>query len=401
MVDRLPLEGVRVLDLSRIIAGPNCTMQLADMGAEVIKIEAPDGGDDSRQMKPPEVGGEGHFYLAFNRNKQSVVIDMKSAAGRGLIHRLAALSDVMVENFRPGVAARLGVDYEAIRAINPRLVYCSISAYGQKGMMSDRPGLDPVFQAEMGLMSIAGEIGGQPMRHPLSIIDLFTSLYASTAICAAIVDQKATGTGRHIDVSLMGGAISVLGNAAQYYFTSGEAPPRMGNGFPTVVPVGAFEGSDGGLFYLACGTQRLYENLVVKALGRPDLRDDPRFLTMGDRVAHRDVFMPMLKDIFSTGIRDHWVQKLRAAGVPCGPVRSISEALESPEVIEAGLVQTLSHPTAGKVRTLRSPIGLPGGPDRQDTAPPLLGEHTDSVLRRLLNLDEAALGALRADGVIT
>ena len=289
----LPLEGVRVLDLSRIIAGPNCTMQLADMGAEVIKVEVPGSGDDSRRMKPPEVGGEGHFYLAFNRNKKSIAIDMKTDAGRDLVLKMAASSDVFVENFRPGVAKRLGVDYGTLRELNPRLVYCSISAYGQEGMMSDRPGLDPVFQAEMGLMSLCGEIDGSPMRHPLSIIDLFTSLYASTAVCAAVVDQKATGTGRHIDVSLMGGAISVLGNAAQYYFTSGEAPPRMGNGFPTVVPVGAFAGSDGGLFYLACGTQRLYENLVVKALERPDLNEDP-YATMGDRVNRRDEFMGLL-----------------------------------------------------------------------------------------------------------
>ncbi|MAW54461.1 MAG: formyl-CoA transferase, partial [Rhodospirillaceae bacterium] len=186
----LPLEGVRVLDLSRIIAGPNCTMQLADMGAEVIKVEVPGSGDDSRRMKPPEVGGEGHFYLAFNRNKKSIAIDIKTDAGRDLVLKMAASSDVFVENFRPGVAKRLGVDYETLRELNPRLVYCSVSAYGQEGMMSERPGLDPVFQAEMGLMSLCGEINGSPMRHPLSIIDLFTSLYASTAVCAAVVDQK-------------------------------------------------------------------------------------------------------------------------------------------------------------------------------------------------------------------
>ena len=395
----LPLEGVRVLDLSRIIAGPNCTMQLADMGAEVIKVEVPGSGDDSRRMKPPEVGGEGHFYLAFNRNKKSIAIDMKTDAGRDLVLKMAATSDVFVENFRPGVAKRLGVDYETLRALNPRLVYCSVSAYGQEGMMSDRPGLDPVFQAEMGLMSLCGEIDGSPMRHPLSIIDLFTSLYASTAVCAAVVDQKVTGTGRHIDVSLMGGAISVLGNAAQYYFTSGEAPPRMGNGFPTVVPVGAFTGSDGGLFYLACGTQRLYENLVIKALERPDLNEDP-YATMGDRVNRRDEFMGLLADIFKAQPRDHWVETLRTAGVPCGPVRSLEEALNAPEVIEAGLIQTLDHPTAGPLRTLRSPIGLPGGPDRQDLPPPLLGEHTDEILKNVLGLNDGEVDDLRANEVV-
>lgn len=399
MNERLPLEGVRVLDLSRIIAGPNCTMQLGDLGAEIIKVEVPGSGDDSRRMKPPEVGGEGHFYLAFNRNKKSIAVDMKTEAGRDLVLRMAAVSDVFVENFRPGVAKRLGVDYETLCDLNPRLVYCSVSAYGQQGMMSDRPGLDPVFQAEMGLMSLCGEVGGSPMRHPLSIIDLFTSLYASTAVCAAIADQKATGTGRHIDVSLMGGAISVLGNAAQYYFTSGEAPPRMGNGFPTVVPVGAFAGSDGGLFYLACGTQRLYENLVVKALGRPDLNQPP-YATMTDRVNHRDEFMAMLAEIFKEHPRDHWVEKLRGAGVPCGPVRNLEEALNAPEVQEAGLVQTLQHPTAGELRTLRSPIGLPGGPNRIDSPPPLLGEHTDEILRDVLELDPPEIARLRAEAVV-
>lgn len=400
MSERLPLEGVRVIDLSRIIAGPNCTMQLGDMGAEIIKVEVPESGDDSRRMKPPEVGGEGHFYLAFNRNKKSIAIDMKTDAGRKLVLQMAAASDVFVENFRPGVAKRLGVDYETLRELNPSLVYCSVSAYGQEGIMSDRPGLDPVFQAEMGLMSLCGEVDGPPMRHPLSIIDLFTSLYASTAICAAVVDQKATGTGRHVDVSLMGGAVSVLGNAAQYYFTSGEAPPRMGNGFPTVVPVGAFSGSDEGLFYLACGTQRLYENLVVGALERPDLNEAP-YATMGDRVERRDEFMNLLAGIFKAHPRDYWVEKLRSAGVPCGPVRSIEEALNSPEVVEAGLVQTLEHPTAGELRTLRSPIGLRGGPDRKDTPPPLLGEHTDEVLQRVLGLNEGEIADLRENQVVS
>lgn len=396
----LPLEGVRVLDLSRIIAGPNCTMQLADLGAEVLKVEVPGSGDDSRRMKPPEIGGEGHFYLAFNRNKKSIAIDMKTDAGRGLVQRLAAKSDVFIENFRPGVAKRLGVGYDKLRELNASLVYCSVSAYGQNGMMSERPGLDPVFQAEMGLMSLCGEIDGAPMRHPLSIIDLFTSLYASTAVCAAIADQKSTGQGRHIDISLMGGAVSVLANAAQYYFTTEEAPPRMGNGFPTVVPVGAFSGSDNGLFYLACGTQRLYENLVVKALDRPDLAEDDRFAVMGDRVKHRDVFMPLLESIFSEHPRDYWVEKLRAAGVPCGPVRSLTEALTSPEVLEAGLVQTLPHPTAGDLKTLRSPIGLSDRPDRKDTPPPLLGEHTNVILRDVLDLDTTAIAALREEEVV-
>lgn len=400
MPDRAPLKGVRVLDLSRIIAGPNATLQLADLGAEVIKVEAPGDGDDSRRMKPPEQGGEGHFYMAFNRNKESMVVDLKQAAGQALVREMATKCHVMVENFRPGVADRLGVGYEAIRAVNESIIYCSVSAYGQTGMMVDRPGLDPIFQAEMGMMSITGEIDGQPMRSPLSIIDTITSLYAATAISAALVDQQATGTGRHIDVSLMGGAVSALGNAAQYYFATGEAPPRMANAFPTVAPVGAFEGSDGGMFYIACGTQRLYENLVVKALDRADLRDDPRFRAMPDRVTHRDAIMGELADIFSKESRDHWVKVMREASVPCGPIRSIGEALESPEVREAGLVQTVAHPTAGDIEILRSPIGVTGAERTADRPPPLHGEHTDTVIKRLLDLPEEEIARLRAEGVV-
>ncbi|MCB1742460.1 MAG: CoA transferase, partial [Gammaproteobacteria bacterium] len=373
---------------------------LADLGAEVIKIEMPGSGDDSRRMKPPQAGDEAHFYLAFNRNKKSVAVDLKQVQGRELIDRLAAVSDVLVENFRPGVMQRLGLDQASMRERHPRLVYCSVSAYGQAGPMADRPGLDPVLQAEMGLMSLAGEIDGDPLRHPLSIIDSFTSLYAATAISAALVEQRETGRGRYIDLSLMGGAISLLGNMAQYYFISGENPPRMGNGFPTAAPVGAFEGSDGGLFYLACGTQRLYENLVTRALERPDLVSDPRFDQMHHRVTNREALMSILRDIFRGGTRDHWVERIRAAQVPAGPVRSVSEALESAEVQAAGLVQSVTHPTAGTLRMLRSPIHLPDGPTRADSPPPLLGEHTDGVLAELLDLDAAQLAALRASGAI-
>ena len=396
----LPLAGVRVLDLSRIIAGPNCTMQLGDLGAEVIKIERPGEGDDTRRMKPPEQGGEAHFYLAFNRNKKSVAVDMKSERGLALIDALAAKSDVLVENFRPGVTKRLGLDFETVHARHPHLVYCSVSAYGQTGVMSARPGLDPVLQAEMGLMSLNGVAEGDPMRHPLSITDLFTSLYASTAVCAAIVAQRATGEGRHIDVSLMGGAISMLGNMAQYYHATGENPPRMGNGFPTAAPVGAFRASDGGMFYTACGTQKLYELLVRTALERPDLVTDERFATMPDRVANRDELMQILRDAFAGDTRAHWVDKIRAAGVPAGPVRTLDEVLESEEVVEAGLVQKIQHPTAGEIRLAGSPIGLPGAAKPADTPPPLLGEHTDEVLGNVLDLAPAELDDLRNADVI-
>ena len=395
-----PLHGIRVLDLSRIIAGPNCTMQLADLGAEVIKLERPGHGDESRHMRPPDVGGEAHFFLAYNRNKKSIAVDMKSEAGARLVRDLANKSDVLVENFRPGVTSRLGLDYDTLRTSNQGLVYCSISAYGQSGPMADRPGLDPVLQAEMGLMSLTGEPEGMPLRHPVSLTDYVTSLLASTAIAAALVRRQSTGLGEHIDLSLMGGAVSMLGNIAQYYLTSGENPPRAGNSHPSAVPVSAFRGSDGEMFYTACGTQAHFSKLANDVIARPDLLDDVRFSTNAARVTSRLKLMDILGDVFATETRDHWVDRIRGAGLPAGPVRTVSDAMESPEVQAAGLVQTLTHPSAGDIRLMRSPINLANTEQREDLPPPHLGAHTHAVLRDVLGLDEGQIAALTADGTI-
>lgn len=395
-----PLTGIRILDLSRIIAGPNCTMQLADLGAEVIKVERPGYGDETRNMRPPDANGEAHFYLAYNRNKKSIAINMQSDTGRELIHQLAAKSDVMIENFRPGVVKRLGIDYEAMKQINPGLVYCSISAYGQSGAMAKRPGLDPVLQAEMGLMSVNGEPEGTPMRHLISLTDLMTSLLASTAISAALVRRKDTGLGEFIDLSLMGGAFALLGNVAQYYLTSGENPPRTGNAHPSAVPVGAFAGSDGEMFYMACGTQGHYIKLVESIIEQPELIEDRRFATNKDRVENRQALLDILAKVFAAQPRDYWVEQIQAAGLPAGPVRTLSEAMESPEVINSGLLQTLNHPTAGDIRLMRSPIKLANTEDKPDSPPPLLGQHTDEVLRDVLEADDETLANLRSAGVI-
>ena len=395
-----PLTGIRILDLSRIIAGPNCTMQLADLGAEVIKVERPGHGDETRNMRPPDANGEAHFYLAYNRNKKSIAINMQSETGRELIHQLAAKSDVMIENFRPGVVKRLGIDYEAMKQINPGLVYCSISAYGQSGAMAKRPGLDPVLQAEMGLMSVNGEPEGTPMRHLISLTDLMTSLLASTAISAALVRRKDTGLGEFIDLSLMGGAFALLGNVAQYYLTSGENPPRTGNAHPSAVPVGAFAGSDGEMFYMACGTQGHYIKLVESIIEQPELVEDRRFATNKDRVENRQALLDILAKVFAAQPRDYWVEQIQAAGLPAGPVRTLSEAMESPEVINSGLLQTLNHPTAGDIRLMRSPIKLANTEDKPDSPPPLLGQHTDEVLRDVLEADDETLANLRSAGVI-
>ena len=395
-----PLTGIRILDLSRIIAGPNCTMQLADLGAEVIKVERPGHGDETRNMRPPDANGEAHFYLAYNRNKKSIAINMQSETGRELIHQLAAKSDVMIENFRPGVVKRLGIDYEAMKQINPGLVYCSISAYGQSGAMAKRPGLDPVLQAEMGLMSVNGDPEGTPMRHLISLTDLMTSLLASTAISAALVRRKDTGLGEFIDLSLMGGGFALLGNVAQYYLTSGENPPRTGNAHPSAVPVGAFAGSDGEMFYMACGTQGHYIKLVESIIEQPELVEDRRFATNKDRVENRQALLDILAKVFAAQPRDYWVEQIQAAGLPAGPVRTLSEAMESPEVINSGLLQTLNHPTAGDIRLMRSPIKLANTEDKPDSPPPLLGQYTDEVLRDVLDADDETLANLRSACVI-
>jgi crotonobetainyl-CoA:carnitine CoA-transferase CaiB-like acyl-CoA transferase len=395
-----PLRGVRVLDFSRIIAGPNCTMQLGDLGAEIIKVERIIHGDETRHMRPPDSAGVSHFFIAYNRNKKSIAVDMKSAEGLALIRRLSATCDVIVENFRPGVVKRLGIDYSTLSECNPGLVYCSISAYGQTGPMAQRPGLDPVLQAEMGLMALTGEPDGQAMRHPASLSDIVASLLASTAITAALYRRRETGLGEHIDLSLMGSAITLLGNVAQYYLTGGEDPPRTGNSHPTAVPVNAFYGSDGLQFYTAFSSQSHFRLMLETVLQRPDVITDPRFAETTARVVNRDELMTVLQDIFSSAPRDHWVAKIQAAGLPAGPVRTLSDALESPEVEAAGLIQTLQHSVAGQIRTTRSPINLSETDATPDAPPPELGQHTDAVLQDLLGLEAGELHRLRTEGIV-
>lgn len=394
-----PLKGIRVLDLTRIVAGPFCTMQLADLGAEIIKIERPGHGDDTRHFKPPEAGGESHFYLAFNRGKKSIALDLSSDAGRDIVHQLAAKCDVLIQNFRPGVMQRLGLDYDAMKARHPHLIYCSISSYGQEGSMADRPGLDPVLQAELGLMAITGDPAGDPIRSPLSLTDLFIGLYASTSILSAVISRRDSGQGQHIDLALMDGAAAVLGNFAQGYFCTGEDPIRTGNTHAVAVPASAFHAKDG-MFYLACGTDRLFHSLCKDVIDRPEWIDDPRFKSNPDRLANRDEVMRLLSEIFAEQPLDYWMPKCREAGVAAGPVRSISEALESPEVAERDMVVTVPHPTAGDLRMLGTPYKMTGTPAATPTAAPLLGQHTDEVLRDLLEMDEAAIATLRDGGIV-
>ncbi len=394
-----PLHGLRVLDFSRVVAGPFCTMQLADLGAEIVKVEEREHGDDARGLKPPAAGGESHFYLAFNRTKKSVTIDIRRPAGQELIHGLAARSDVLVENFRPGVMQRFGLDYESLRARCPRLIYCSISAYGREGALASRPGFDPVLQAESGMMSVTGEAEGDPLRHPLAIVDTFTAQYATAAILAAVIARQASGRGQHIDLSLLDCSIAALANVAEYYLTSGQNPARVGNAHPSAVPAGLFKTKTGSL-YLASAMDRLFAKLCREVLDRPDLLADPRFATNAARVVNREALFAILDAIFASDTRERWLARLGAAGLPAGAVRTVSEALESEEVSSRGMVVTVDHPTAGALRIVGSPFRFSESDLPPAIAPPLLGQHTAEVLRDLLGLDETALAGLREAKVI-
>ena len=395
----MPLAGIRVLDLSRVLAGPICTMILADLGAEIIKVENPDGGDETRGMKPPEAGGEAHFYLGVNRTKKSVAIDISTPEGRELIHKLAAECDVLVENYRKGVMAKHGLDWEAMRDRHPHLVYCSISAYGRESPLADLPGFDPIIQAESGMMSLNGEPDGEPMRHALAIVDTMTGYYSTIGVMAAIMTQKETGRGQFVDVALFDVALNTLTNVGMYYFTSGKVPERRGNGHPTSVPNGLFQASDGP-FYIALANQRLWKRFCEGVIDRPDMVDDPRYRTLSDRIARRDEITAFLRDLFATRTRAEWLARFNKAGVPGGAVRTVDQALESPEAAARDVVRTVAHPTAGSIRMVGSPLKLSATPVTEPAAPPLLGQHTDQVLAELLHLDADALATLRKAGAI-
>jgi len=393
---KAPLSGVRVLDLSRLIAGPLCTMQLADMGASVIKIENPRRGDDSRRL-PPFTGGESHSYLAFNRNKKSVALDMRTPEGQQIIEELASRSDVLVENFRVGVMKRFGLDYDAMKTRHPHLIYLSVSAYGQEGPMSDRPGFDPVLQAEFGMMSINGDPSGPPVRHQLTIVDTLTAMQSTTAVCAALYERRTSGKGQHIDMSLMTSGVSALGNAGGYYLVSGENPPRPGNPHPTFAPSTLFETQTDPIF-VALSNDRLFEKFCREIINRPEILEDPRFVNGQARVANREEIHALLGEIFAGDTRENWLVRMRT--LPIGPVRTIGEALESEEIAASGMIKTVDHPTAGSVRLVGSPYRFSRTPVIEPDTPPLLGADTDTVLESLLGYDEARIAALREKKII-
>jgi succinate--hydroxymethylglutarate CoA-transferase len=393
---RPPLEGIRVLDFSRVIAGPACTQALADMGAEIIKIEDPDGGDDTRRGAGPRVGEQSSFFLAFNRGKKSVALDISTPDGQAVIHRLMAECDVLVENFRPGVMKRFGIDYESVRERCPRLVYLSVSAYGQKGTQSDRPGFDPVLQAESGMMSLNGQGDGPPLRHALAMVDTLTSIHATAAILAALYARRDTGRGQRIDLALFDVAVAALGNAGLYYLASGEQWERSGNTHPTATPVNAFA-TQNGLLYMACANNKLFGD-TCRAMGHPEWIEDARFADPSLRAQHKADLYALMNAVFATDTKENWAKRMRH--LPVGPVRMLHESLESAEVAERGMVHTMEDETIGRFRVLGSVYRFSDTPIAYGAPPPVLGRDTEAVLRSVAGCSDTELARLRTAKII-
>lgn len=399
------LDGIRVLDLSRVLAGPTAGQILADLGADVVKIERPGRGDDTRQWGPPwlrDAAGaetaESAYYLGANRGKRSVAVDLAQAEGAHLVADLAGHADIVLENFRVGGLARYGLDYASLAAQHPRLIYCSITGFGQTGPYAERPGYDSMIQAMGGLMSITGPADGEPQKVGVAIADVMSGLYAAIAVLAALHHRERSGEGQHIDLALLDVQVAGLANQAMNYLVGGDVPGRLGNAHPNIVPYQTFAASDG-YFMLAVGNDGQFRRLCTE-LGLDELAGDERFVTNAARVQNRDVLVARLAGVLATGTRADWLRRLEAAGVPCGPVNTVDEVFADAQVRARGLVADADHPLAGTVPLVASPLRFSGSPVGPPGAPPLLGQHTDEVLRDILGLDAATRERLRADGVI-
>jgi crotonobetainyl-CoA:carnitine CoA-transferase CaiB-like acyl-CoA transferase len=375
-----PLHGIRVVDLTRVLAGPFCTMLLGDMGAEVIKIEEPRQGDETRAW-PPFVDGSSAYFLGVNRGKKSVALDLKTPAGRDVLTRLIKTADVLVENFRPGSLASLGFGYAEAAAINPRLVYCSISGYGQTGARSQRPGYDVVIQGETGLMDVTGFPDGEPTRVGVAVTDYLAGLYAIQGILLALIERQRSGQGQQIDLALFDSMLSVMHLPAGILHATGEDPGRLGNDHPSIAPYETMRASDGSII-VAVANPRLWAQFC-DALGRRDLRDDPRFQTNAARLANRDELKRTLQTVFDTLRVDELIQRLEAHNVPCGRVRTVKDALEDPQVAARDMLPELEYPAVGRIKVLGNPIKLSRTPAVIRRPPPRLGEHTEEVVARL------------------
>lgn len=376
-----PLEGIKVLDLSRALAGPYCTMMLADMGAEVIKLEMPGRGDDSRAWGPPFLEGESAYFMSVNRNKKSMTLNLKKEGAFDIIHKLIKQSDVILENFRPGTMERLGLSYTEVKEINPKIIYCSISGFGQDGPYRLLPGMDQVLQGMGGLMSITGEPNGPPIKVGVAVADIAGGMFAAYGIMVALFNREKTGKGQKIDNSLLDNQIAWLTYRAGSFFASGEIPKPLGSGHPVIVPYQAFKAKDT-YFNLAVGNDQLWEKFC-KAIGLESIMDDPKFAINSKRVKNREELVKILEDLICTKDAEEWLEILTEAGIPCGPIYTMDRLFSDPQVVHRKMVQELDHPKAGPIKVTGVPIRLSDTPGEIKTAPPVLGQHTKEILAEL------------------
>ncbi|HLX01015.1 MAG TPA: CaiB/BaiF CoA-transferase family protein [Trinickia sp.] len=403
------LSHIRVLDLTRVLAGPWCAQTLADFGADVIKIERPGAGDDTRHWGPPYLktpGGadtpEAAYYLAANRNKRSVTVDIATPEGQKIVRELAAQSDVVLENYKTGQLKKYGLDYASLKEVKPDLVYCSITGFGQTGPHAQRAGYDFIIQGIGGFMSITGERddlpGGGPQKAGVAIADLMTGMYSTVAVLAALAHRDRTGVGQYIDMALLDVQVAMLANMNSNFLASGAPPVRWGNAHPNIVPYQAFQTSDSWII-VAVGNDGQFRKFV-EAGNRAELADDARFATNPERVRHRETLVPIIAEMVKTRSKHEWIERLEAAGVPCGPINNLAEVFEHEQVVARGMQVDLPHPSGATVKLVRNPIRMSETPPQALSHPPTLGEHTDDVLRRVLGYDDGTIAALRGRAVI-
>ena len=392
------LEGIRVLDLTRALAGPFCTLMLGDYGADVIKIEIPGTGDDTRHWGPPFIGDESAYFLSINRNKRSLTLNFKEEKAREIFLKLVESSDVVVENFTPGVMGRFGLEYETVKRANPGIIYCSISGFGQDGPYQSRPAYDQIMQGISGLMSITGEPEGEPEKIGVAVTDIGAGMWAAFAVMSALYRREQDGQGQYIDISMLDAQVAWLTYQAGYYFAYGRAPQRLGKAHPTLVPYQAFMAKDGKYFNVAVGSERLWERFC-QAVKREDLKDHPDYATNGVRVENRAALAPLLQEYFLTREADEWVADLQANSVPAGPINDLADVFADPQVLHRDMFLEIPHPTLGSVKQTGLPIKFSRTPGGLDRHPPLLGEHNRAILSDL-GYSDSEVDDLAAKSVI-
>ncbi len=392
-----PLDDLLVVDLTRALAGPYCTLMLGDLGARIVKIETPDGGDDTRGWGPPFINGESSYFLGINRNKESLTLNLKHVDGQEVLRRLIQRADVLVENFRTGTMERFGLGYAVVHTLNPRLVYASISGFGQDGPYRERAAYDLILQGMGGLMGTTGEEGGPPVKVGVAVTDIAAGMFAAFGILAALRVRDRTGVGQLVDAAMLDAQVAWLTYQAGYYFATGENPKRLGSAHPSLVPYQAFRTRDG-YVNVAVGSEGIWSRFVV-AIGAPHLAEDPRFRTNPDRVAHRDTLIPELERIFATRTTADWVTLLEQAGVPAGPIYLLSDLFNDSQVRHRQMVQEIEHPRVGRIKQTGVPVKFSETPGRIASPPPVLGQHTEAILGEL-GYDTAQITTLRSRGAI-